>query len=52
MDKSWRVILAFIGIFVAGTVTGGFGSTGLLVRIRILVRIENAERTAGCPVVP
>jgi len=23
MDKSWRVILAFVGIFMAGTVTGG-----------------------------
>jgi Spy/CpxP family protein refolding chaperone len=29
MDKSWRVILAFVGIFIAGTVTGGLISLRL-----------------------
>jgi Spy/CpxP family protein refolding chaperone len=35
MDKSWRVILAFLGIFVAGTVTGG------LIALRVAQKVAD-----------
>lgn len=38
MDKSWRVILAFIGIFVAGTVTGG------LITLRVVQTVKGGPR--------
>ena len=41
MDKSWRVILAFIGIFVAGTVTGG------LITLRVVQKIGERRAVAA-----
>lgn len=39
MDKSWRVVLAFIGIFIAGTVTGG------LITLQVVQKV--ADRRHG-----
>jgi Spy/CpxP family protein refolding chaperone len=41
MDKSWRVIFAFVGIFIAGTISGG------LITLRVVQKVS--ERRNGPP---
>lgn len=38
MDKSWKVVLAFVGIFIAGTITGG------LISLRVAHSLTGRDR--------
>lgn len=51
MDKPWKVILAFLGVFVAGAVFGGFFSLGIGRRV-LEMEMPAGGRTAVTTVLP
>ncbi len=50
MDKPWKVILAFLGVFIAGAVFGGFFSLGVGRRILEMEGLPTAK--AALPAAP
>ena len=52
METPWKVILAFLGVFVAGAVFGGFFSLGIGRRIWTMEAPAPAKAVAGSAVSP